>query len=151
MQTSMTRSVSALGMEGIAVREAVLYERLVRTLQSVPGVHLIGAAPGVPSHGPGEAAGARASAGRRASEGAGRRASAVSFLLGDIHPHDVGTALDLEGVAVRTGQHCTQPVMDHFGIPATVRASLGVYTTEADIDSLAEALERARVTLGDTA
>lgn len=145
--------LSALGMDRIAAREAALHARLVRTLQSVPGVHLIGAgaAPGAPSHGPGEATFARASAGRRASEGAGRRASAVSFLLGDLHPHDVGTALDLEGIAVRTGQHCTQPVMDHFGIPATVRASIGVYTTEADIDHLAEALGRARATLGDTA
>ena len=140
-------------MDRIAAREAALHTRLVRTLQLVPGVHLIGAgaAPGAPSHGPGEATFARASAGRRASEGAGRRASAVSFLLGDLHPHDVGTALDLEGIAVRTGQHCTQPVMDHFGIPATVRASIGVYTTEADIDHLAEALGRARATLGDDA
>ena len=75
----------------------------------------------------------------------------ASFNLGELHPHDVGTALDLEGIAVRTGHHCTQPVMDHFGIPATVRASIGVYTTEADIDHLAEALGRARATLGDDA
>jgi cysteine desulfurase/selenocysteine lyase len=78
------------------------------------------------------------------------RASVVSFNLGDLHPHDVGTALDLEGVAVRTGHHCTQPVMEHFGIAATVRASLGVYTTDDDLERLASALKKARRVLGAT-
>ena len=77
------------------------------------------------------------------------KAGIVSFNLGELHPHDVGTALDLEGVAVRTGHHCTQPVMEHFGIDATVRASLGIYSTEDDIDRLAAALVKARALLGD--
>ena len=60
----------------------------------------------------------------------------VSFTVDDVHPHDVGTILDLEGVSVRTGHHCAQPTMDRFGIPATVRASFGLYNTEADVDAL---------------
>jgi cysteine desulfurase/selenocysteine lyase len=72
----------------------------------------------------------------------------VSFLLGSHHPHDVGTACDGEGVAIRTGHHCTQPVMDHFGLAATARASFGVYTTREDIDRLASALLRAHEVLG---
>ena len=68
----------------------------------------------------------------------------VSFVVGDLHPHDLGTALDLEGVAVRTGHHCTQPVMERFGIDATVRASLGVYSTEDEVDRLGAALMKAR-------
>jgi cysteine desulfurase / selenocysteine lyase len=73
-----------------------------------------------------------------------RRSSVVSFVLGSVHPHDVGTALDLEGIAVRTGHHCTQPVMAHFGVDATIRASLGVYSTREDVDALADALDRVR-------
>ena len=55
------------------------------------------------------------------------KADILSFVLRDIHPHDIGTILDNEGIAIRTGHHCTQPVMDHFGIPATARASLAFY------------------------
>ncbi len=131
--------LDAIGMDAIAHRERALHSRLVNALDSVRGVRLIG-------RGAGET---ESEAPPRAEGHPGRRASAVSFLLGDIHPHDVGTALDLEGIAVRTGHHCTQPVMDHFDVPATVRASIGVYTTEADIDRLASALDRARATLGD--
>jgi cysteine desulfurase/selenocysteine lyase len=68
----------------------------------------------------------------------------LSFLLEGVHPHDAGTILDREGVAVRTGQHCAQPVMDRYGITATIRASLGVYNTREDIDVLVRALERVR-------
>ena len=68
----------------------------------------------------------------------------LSFLLEGIHPHDAGTILDREGVAVRTGQHCAQPVMDRYGIAATIRASLGVYNTREEIDVLVRALERVR-------
>ena len=120
--------LTAIGMETIARREAALHERLTRAIASISSVRMIGAAASGAPH---------------------TRSGAVSFLLGDIHPHDVGTALDMEGIAVRTGHHCTQPVMDRFDIPATVRASLGVYTTEADIDRLAEALERAKKILGE--
>jgi cysteine desulfurase/selenocysteine lyase len=68
----------------------------------------------------------------------------VSFTLGDIHPHDLATLLDREGIAVRAGHHCAQPLMERYGLPATARASFYVYTTGAEIDALAEALERAR-------
>ena len=66
----------------------------------------------------------------------------LSFVLGDIHPHDIGTILDTEGIAIRTGHHCAQPVMQRFGIPATARASLAFYNTEAEIDSLVEGIHR---------
>jgi cysteine desulfurase/selenocysteine lyase len=68
----------------------------------------------------------------------------LSFLLDGVHPHDAGTILDREGVAVRTGQHCAQPVMDRYGITATIRASLGIYNTREEIDVLVRALERVR-------
>jgi cysteine desulfurase/selenocysteine lyase len=66
----------------------------------------------------------------------------LSFTLGDIHPHDIGTILDTQGIAIRTGHHCAQPVMRRFGIPATARASLAFYNTRAEIDSLVEGLDR---------
>ena len=68
----------------------------------------------------------------------------LSFLLEGVHPHDAGTILDSEGVAVRTGQHCAQPVMDRYGVTATIRASLGIYNTREEIDVLVHALERVR-------
>jgi cysteine desulfurase/selenocysteine lyase len=74
----------------------------------------------------------------------GRRGGVVAFTLGDIHPHDLATLLDREGIAVRAGHHCAQPLMERYGLPATARASFYVYTTGAEIDALAEALERAR-------
>jgi cysteine desulfurase/selenocysteine lyase len=75
---------------------------------------------------------------------AARKASVQSFMLGDIHPHDLGTILDHEGVAIRTGHHCAMPVMDYFGVPGTARASLALYNNREDIDRLAAALEKAR-------
>ena len=68
----------------------------------------------------------------------------LSFVLDGVHPHDAGTILDQQGVAVRTGQHCAQPVMDRFGIPATIRASLGIYNTREDIDALVLGLHKVR-------
>ncbi len=68
----------------------------------------------------------------------------LSFMLEGVHPHDAGTILDQQGVAVRTGQHCAQPVMDWFGIPATIRASLGIYNTREDIDVLVRGLHKVR-------
>jgi cysteine desulfurase/selenocysteine lyase len=114
--------VSALGLERIAAREATLLAHATRVIGDVPDVRLVGTARD--------------------------KAAVVSFNVGAIHPHDVGTALDLEGIAVRTGHHCTQPVMEHFGIDATVRVSLGVYSTEEEIDRLCAALGRARAMLG---
>ena len=72
----------------------------------------------------------------------------LSFTVDGVHPHDVGTVLDLEGVAIRAGHHCAQPVMERFGIPATVRASLGIYNSRADIDTLVAGLRRVREVFG---
>lgn len=72
------------------------------------------------------------------------KASIVAFVLDDIHPHDIGSIVDAEGVAIRTGHHCCQPVMDRFGLPATARASLAFYNNERDIDALVKALYRVR-------
>ncbi|MDB4944151.1 MAG: cysteine desulfurase, SufS subfamily [Labilithrix sp.] len=114
--------VTAIGLPRIAAREAELLARATRILEGVAGLRLVGTAPS--------------------------KAAVISFVLGALHPHDVGTALDLEGVAVRTGHHCTQPVMEHFGIDGTVRASLGIYSNEEDLDHLAAALARAGTLLG---
>ena len=72
------------------------------------------------------------------------KASVQSFLLGDIHPHDLGTILDHQGVAIRTGHHCAMPVMEFFGVPGTARASLALYNTKDDIDQLVVALNKAK-------
>jgi cysteine desulfurase / selenocysteine lyase len=76
------------------------------------------------------------------------KSGVVSFVLDGVHPHDVGTILDTEGVAIRTGQHCAQPVMDRFGIPATARASFGLYNTREDVDALVRGLARVRELFG---
>jgi cysteine desulfurase/selenocysteine lyase len=70
------------------------------------------------------------------------KAGSISFNVGNVHPFDVGTLLDQLGIAIRTGHHCAQPVMKHFGIPGTARASFALYTTKADIDALVNGLER---------
>jgi cysteine desulfurase/selenocysteine lyase len=70
------------------------------------------------------------------------KASVLAFVMGDIHPHDVGTILDQEGIAIRAGHHCAQPVMQHFGVPATARASFAFYNTKAEVDSLARAVQK---------
>ena len=72
------------------------------------------------------------------------KASILSFVLEGVHPHDVGTVVDTEGVAIRTGHHCTQPVMDRFGVPATARASLAMYNTTDEVDHLVMALAKVR-------
>ena len=70
------------------------------------------------------------------------KASVLSFVLSGIHPHDVGTILDQDGIAVRTGHHCAQPVMDRFGVSATSRASLALYNTKEEIDILVEGINK---------
>jgi cysteine desulfurase / selenocysteine lyase len=75
---------------------------------------------------------------------AASKASILSFVMDDVHPHDIGTILDQEGVAIRTGHHCTQPLMDRLGVPATARASLALYNTKEEIDTLVGALARVR-------
>ena len=66
----------------------------------------------------------------------------LSFVLEGVHPHDIGTVLDQEGIAVRTGHHCAQPVMQFFGVPATVRASFALYNTEEEVDALVRGISR---------
>jgi cysteine desulfurase/selenocysteine lyase len=106
--------VSKAGLQRIERHERELHDRAVAGLSRVPGVRLYG----------------------RAREKAG----IVSFNVGDVHPHDAGTVLDREGVAVRTGHHCAMPVMARLGVPATCRASFALYNTGEDVDALVRAL-----------
>ena len=93
--------------------------------------------------------GARAAAGHRArSAPPPTRPRCSSFTMKGVHPHDLGTILDAEGVAVRTGHHCAMPVMTFFGVPATARASFACYNNEADVAALVAALRRAREVFG---
>jgi cysteine desulfurase/selenocysteine lyase len=73
-----------------------------------------------------------------------KKAGVLSFVMDAAHPHDIGTILDQEGVAIRTGHHCAQPVMDRFGVPATARASFAFYNTRADADALVAGLRKVR-------
>jgi cysteine desulfurase / selenocysteine lyase len=114
--------MAGLGLDHIAAWEHELLEYGTELLQAVPGVRLIGTAR--------------------------RKAAVLSFVLDGVHPHDVGTILDHEGVAVRAGHHCAMPVMDRFGVPATVRASLGLYNTPAELETLATAVRTAREIIG---
>ncbi|MEI6889876.1 MAG: cysteine desulfurase [Bacteroidota bacterium] len=107
-----------LGMDEIRAYEDKLLQRAVSSLSAIGGVRFFGEAPG--------------------------KASLVSFLIGDIHPFDAGTIIDKMGIAVRTGHHCAQPLIDHFGIPGTVRASFAFYNTADEIDRLAEAVARVK-------
>ena len=108
--------LSRFDLREIAAHEHALVEHTARELAAIDGVRLMGEAPA--------------------------RAGVVSFLVGDVHPHDVGTFLDQDGVAVRTGQHCAQPVMDFFGVPATVRASFALYNTHDDVEALIGSVRR---------
>ncbi|HTY92974.1 MAG TPA: cysteine desulfurase [Steroidobacteraceae bacterium] len=110
--------VESLGIEAIAAHEHALLEAATAALAAIPGLTLIGTAR--------------------------EKAAVISFVMQGIHPHDLGTILDAEGVAVRTGHHCAQPVMDFFGIPATARASFACYNTLAEVQQLAAALRRAQ-------
>jgi cysteine desulfurase / selenocysteine lyase len=75
---------------------------------------------------------------------AGDKAGVLAFVFDGVHPHDIGTILDREGVAIRTGHHCCQPLMDRLGVPATARASLALYNTREEIDALTHALDKVR-------
>lgn len=114
--------VRGVGLEAIARHERELLAYADEALAEVPGLRVIG----------------------RARE----RAGLVSFVFDDIHPHDVGTILDHEGVAVRAGHHCAMPVMQRYGVPATARASFALYNTREDIDALVAALHRVRSMFG---
>ena len=106
--------VSTIDHDARLRHEAGLHSYLVSVLQGIPGVRLIGSA--------------------------AEQASVQSFVIDGIHPHDIGTILDQDGIAVRAGHHCTQPLMERFGLPATVRASLAFYNTREEIDLLARGI-----------
>ena len=110
--------LQAIGMTNVAAHESRLLAYMMNELAKVDGIRLIGTA--------------------------ANKASVQSFMLDDIHPHDLGTILDHQGIAVRTGHHCAMPVMQHFGIPGTTRASLGLYNNSDDIDRLIAGLSKAK-------
>ncbi len=114
--------LESLGIEAVAAHEHRLVDLASEQLQRIPGIELVGTA--------------------------ADKASIVSFTLDGVHPHDLGTILDHEGVAVRTGHHCAMPLMTFLGVPATVRASFAVYNTESDVASLVAALRKAREVFG---
>ena len=72
------------------------------------------------------------------------KASVISFVMEDIHPHDIGTIMDNLGIAIRAGHHCTQPIMDFYNIPATARASFAIYNTEKDVDKLVQGIQKVK-------
>jgi cysteine desulfurase/selenocysteine lyase len=110
--------VSAFGLDAIAAHEHELLAYATKQARAVSGLRLIGTA--------------------------SDKASIVSFVVAGVHPHDVGTILDDEGIAVRTGHHCAMPVMEHFHVPATVRASFALYNTRAEVDALFRAVRKAQ-------
>lgn len=107
-----------IGLDNIAQHEHKLMEFTLAELRKIEGVRIIGEA--------------------------SQRAGVISFLIGDIHPYDLGVLLDRQGVAVRTGHHCTQPVMEHFGIPGTVRVSFAMYNTLDEIKIFINAVKKAK-------
>jgi cysteine desulfurase/selenocysteine lyase len=114
--------VNQIGLANIASYEHALLAYATEAIQQIPGVRIIGTAR--------------------------EKAGVISFVLEGVHAHDVGTILDREGIAVRTGHHCAQPVMDRFGVPATVRASLAFYNTKQEINALAAGIERVKSVFG---
>jgi cysteine desulfurase/selenocysteine lyase len=110
--------VEHLGLDAIAAHEHTLLEYATQRLEAVAGLRLIGTAP--------------------------EKAAVVSFVLDFAHAHDIGTILDQEGIAVRTGHHCAQPVMARYGVAATARASFSIYNTKADVDALVASIETVR-------
>jgi len=110
--------VTHLGIEQIGAHEHEVVRYATSAVSAIPGVRVIG--------------------------NAKEKAGVLSFTLGDVHPHDVGTILDREGIAIRTGHHCSQPVMRHFGIEATARASFALYNTKEEVDALVRAIEKVR-------
>jgi cysteine desulfurase/selenocysteine lyase len=114
--------LSGLGLSAIAAHEDELLAYATRALSEVPGLRIIGTAR--------------------------EKVAVLSFVLDGIHPHDIGTVLDHEGIAVRTGHHCAQPVMERFGLPATARASLGCFNGREDVDALVRGIQKVREFFG---
>jgi cysteine desulfurase/selenocysteine lyase len=114
--------LNGLGLEQIEQHEADLLSYATKAVEAIPGVRLVGTAR--------------------------EKAGVLSFVMDEIHPHDIGTILDSEGIAIRTGHHCAQPVMQRFNIPATARASFGLYNTREEIDALVAGIHKVREVLG---
>ena len=114
--------VNEVGLANINSYEHALLSYATEAISQIPGVRIIGTAR--------------------------EKAGVISFVLEGVHAHDVGTILDREGIAVRTGHHCAQPVMDRFGVPATVRASLAFYNTKQEINALAAGIQRVKALFG---
>jgi cysteine desulfurase / selenocysteine lyase len=110
--------VTGLGLDRIMAHEQDLLHYATEALATIPGIRMIGTAQ--------------------------EKASVLSFVMNGIHPHDIGTILDQEGIAIRTGHHCAQPVMERFGVPATARASFALYNTREEVDALVRGIERVR-------
>lgn len=109
-------------MNAVAAHEHALLQHATEAIEAVPGARIIGRAR--------------------------HKAGVLSFILDGIHPHDIGTILDREGVAIRTGQHCAQPIMDRYGVPATARASFAIYNTLEEIDRFADAVRKVQTLFG---
>ena len=107
-----------LGKENISRHELELLTYATKAVSAIPGIRVIGTAK--------------------------EKTGVLSFVMDDIHPHDIGTVLDQEGIAVRTGHHCAQPVMKRFGVEATVRASFGLYNTKQEVDALVRGIQKVR-------
>ncbi|HEY4575320.1 MAG TPA: cysteine desulfurase [Thermoanaerobaculia bacterium] len=114
--------LTALGLPAVGAWESELLAFATERLAEVPGLRIVGTAR--------------------------RKAAVLSFTMDGIHPHDLGTILDHEGIAIRAGHHCAQPVMERFGVPATARASFGLYNTPEEVEALAAALHKARELFG---
>jgi cysteine desulfurase/selenocysteine lyase len=110
--------LTGIGMERIAAHEDELLRYATEALSAMPGLRLVGTAR--------------------------ERAGVVSFVVDDMHPHDLGTVLDYEGIAIRTGHHCAQPVMERLGVPATARVSLALYNSRSDVDALVAGVRKAQ-------
>ena len=113
--------INSVGLDHIAQHEHELLEYATQRLLRIPGLRIVGTAK--------------------------EKSSVISFLLDGVHPYDVGVILDKLGIAVRTGHHCTQPLMDRYGIPGTVRASIALYNSQADMDALVAGVEKAAAML----
>ena len=114
--------IESIGMDAIAAHERDLLEFATASVEDIPGLTIVGTAR--------------------------EKASVLSFTMDGIHPHDIGTVLDREGIAVRTGHHCAQPVMERFGIPATARASFAMYNTRSEVDALTAGIRKVKELLG---
>ncbi|HZD93835.1 MAG TPA: aminotransferase class V-fold PLP-dependent enzyme, partial [Candidatus Sulfotelmatobacter sp.] len=114
--------LNGLGLEQIEAHEADLLAYATSAVAAIPGVRVIGTAR--------------------------EKAGVLSFVMDEAHPHDIGTILDREGIAVRTGHHCAQPVMQRFNIPATARASFGLYNTREEVDALVAGINKVREVMG---